>query len=219
MLPAQSTPNAEYRSLDLAFEFFNQKLFDGKLPPALITLRNHARARGYFRSRAFQSRHDAETTTDEIALCADTFHTRTDKDVLSTLLHEQCHLWQSRFGHMSRRGYHNIEWAAKMLEIGLHPSDTGLPGGKMTGQRMTHYIVEGGRFDLAATELIAGGWRLQWQEWTPPVAAATLLGGIIEQPTAKKLTRKKFVCAKCGLIAWAKFSARLTCGACAVGME
>ena len=44
-----------------------------------------------------------------------------------------------------RTGYHNREWASKMLEVGLVPSDTGQPGGKQTGQHMTHYIDPKGR--------------------------------------------------------------------------
>lgn len=53
-------------------------------------------------------------------------HARTDRDILSTLLHEMVHHWQYRFGTPGRRGYHNIEFAAKMLEVGLHASDTGM---------------------------------------------------------------------------------------------
>jgi hypothetical protein len=50
--------------------------------------------------------------------------------VLSTLVHEQAHLWQHHFGKPGRGRYHNREWAAKMVEIGLIPSATGEPGGK-----------------------------------------------------------------------------------------
>jgi hypothetical protein len=40
-----------------------------------------------------------------------------------------------------------------MLAVGLIPSDTGKPGGKQTGQRMTHYIEPEGQFDRACREL------------------------------------------------------------------
>jgi len=33
-----------------------------------------------------------------------------------------------------------------MEHIGLMPSDTGRPGGKRTGQKMGHYIIDGGLF-------------------------------------------------------------------------
>jgi len=35
-----------------------------------------------------------------------------------------------------------------MESIGLMPSDTGEPGGKRTGQRMSDYPIEGGAFYL-----------------------------------------------------------------------
>jgi hypothetical protein len=38
---------------------------------------------------------------------------------------------------------------AWMERIGLMPSATGAPGGRRTGQRMTHYIIRGGLFDRA----------------------------------------------------------------------
>lgn len=65
------------------------------------------------------------------------------------------HLWQHHFGKPSRAGYHNKEWAAKMLAIGLYPSDTGRPGGKETGQSCSHYIVESGPYALTFAELAA----------------------------------------------------------------
>jgi hypothetical protein len=82
---------------------------------------------------------------------------------LSTLVHEMCHSWQQHFGKPSRTGYHNRQWAAKMIEVGLMPSDTGAEGGKPTGQHMTHYIIDGGAFECAADELLATGFRLNWQ--------------------------------------------------------
>ena len=54
-------------------------------------------------------------------------------------------------------GYHNKEWAAKMREIGLMPTDTGQPGGKDTGQKVTHFIEPGGRFEQACTAYLATG--------------------------------------------------------------
>ena len=34
-----------------------------------------------------------------------------------------------------------------MEAIGLMPSHSGKPGGKRTGQQMTHYILDGGSYD------------------------------------------------------------------------
>src|SRR6516225_9588180 len=82
----------------------------------------------------------------EIALNPATFRGRTDREIASTLLHEMVHLWQYYFGKPPRKGYHNREWGDKMESLGLMPSEDGQPGGKRTGQRVTHYIIEGGPF-------------------------------------------------------------------------
>ena len=75
---------------------------------------------------------------------------RIDRESLSTLVHEQTHVWRRYFGPLNRRGgkgangYHDTVWRDEMLRIGLPPSDTGEPGGKMLGYRMSHYVEEGG---------------------------------------------------------------------------
>ena len=40
-----------------------------------------------------------------------------------------------------------------MCWLGLRPSHTGRPDGRMTGQQMDHYVMPGGRFELAAEKL------------------------------------------------------------------
>lgn len=64
------------------------------------------------------------------------------------------HCWQFCLGTPSPNGYHNKEWAYKMMEIGLHPSTTGKPGGAITGMLMSDYVIEGGPFWAASIELI-----------------------------------------------------------------
>jgi hypothetical protein len=97
-----------------------------------------------------------------------------------------------------------------MLAIGLMPSDTGAPGGKQTGQQMSHYIIEGGPFDLAANALLAQGFHLNWQSADPAGQAVK---------TAKERSKTKFTCPSCGQRAWAKPDAALMCGACEEPME
>ena len=75
-------------------------------------------------------------------------------EVLSTLAHEMAHLWQHHHGKPGRGRYHNREWAERMKAIGLQPSSTGKEGGQETGDSVSHYIVPGGPFDVAAHELL-----------------------------------------------------------------
>ena len=198
----------EYTAFEQAYEWFNQQLFENALPPCLITLQRKARSRGYFANDRFEHRAGG-STTDEIALNPDTFRSRSDKEILSTLVHEMVHCWQRHFGKVGRGGYHNKEWAAHMVTVGLMPTDTGEAGGKTTGQSVTHYIMDGGAFDCAAATLLATGFQLQWQSY----------GFNEEEGKRKAASKTKYTCPDCGQNAWARPSANLVCGDCEVQME
>lgn len=59
----------------------------------------------------------------------DYFGGRSLADTLSTLVHEMVHVWQHYAPvKKCRGGYHDRVWGAKMEEVGLMPSNTGLPG-------------------------------------------------------------------------------------------
>jgi predicted SprT family Zn-dependent metalloprotease len=148
----ESPTTRTYTSLDRAYDHFNRKLFGNQLPPCLITTQRHKGAYGYFSGDRFACIDKPEDITDEIALNPAGFAGRTSMQTISTLVHEMVHLWQHHFGKTSRAGYHNREWAAKMHEVGLIPTDTGDLGGKETGQKVTHIIEDGGRFQKACDE-------------------------------------------------------------------
>ena len=147
-----------YQGLTEAYDFFNERLFAGRLPRCLITMQRQKGAYGYFAGKRFGSRDGAEVT-DEIALNPAHFKSRTTEESLSTLAHEMCHLQQEHFGKPGRTSYHNKEWAGMMEAIGLIPSDTGAPGGKQTGQKVSHYIAGGGRFERACRRADRAGLR------------------------------------------------------------
>ncbi|WP_316234943.1 MULTISPECIES: SprT-like domain-containing protein [unclassified Bradyrhizobium] len=206
--PAEINPTTHtYNSLNAAYAFFNAELFAGALPLCLITMQRHKGAYGYFAPERFGSR-DGATITDEIALNPAHFAERSIKQTLSTLVHEQAHLWQQHFGEPSRNGYHNKEWAAKMKELGLHPSDTGAPGGKETGQKVSHYIIEGGAYDRAFAKLESRGiGDLYCDRWQESEAAK-------KTKAKKNASKTAFTCPQCEQKAWAKADARLICGEC-----
>ena len=86
MSPANPTAKT-YAALNRAFDFFNDRLFGGELPPCLVTLQRKNKAYGYFAGGRFGSKDGAEIT-DEIALNPSHFKSRTDEQSLSTLAHE-----------------------------------------------------------------------------------------------------------------------------------
>jgi hypothetical protein len=210
----------EYSELQTAFDFFNAELFVGELPSCIITLQREYRTYGYFCREAFESRNGQ--ITDEIAMNPLHFGNRSVKDVLSTLVHEMLHLWQHHFGKPGRGRYHNKEWAAKMEEIGLYPSSTGQPGGKRTGDQMSHYIVKGGRYEQAYTKLVnrSGGFTISWfDSISQLLKPIEISGGDDEdqdgQPERKnKSNRVKYTCPSCKLNVWGKPDIYVICGAC-----
>ena len=64
---AQDLEQTLFRPLNRAFDFFNNRLFRGELPPCLVTLQRKNKAYGYFAGGRFGSKDGAEIT-DEIAL-------------------------------------------------------------------------------------------------------------------------------------------------------
>jgi predicted SprT family Zn-dependent metalloprotease len=203
---ANKTPEtitqAEYRAFQQAYDFFNAELFGGTLPHVLVTLQRHAKAKGYFSPERFTGRIE-ETAAHELALNPDSFTGRTDEAILSTLAHEMAHVWQQAHGTPSRRSYHDRQWAAKMKDIGLQPSTTGEPGGKETGQSVTHYILPAGPYARAYAKLKATGFQLHWQ--SAPQG---------REAKAKKASKTKYTCPECGQNAWGKPDALLICGDC-----
>jgi|SRR5215831_13795468 len=203
-------PTADtYSAMQTAYDHFNRELFASTLPACLITLQRQRGAHGYFSGGRFHAR-GGQGKADEIAMNPNHIGGRTVTQTLSTLAHEMAHLWQHHFGKPSRNGYHNQEWAQKMHNIGLAPTSTGVPGGKETGQKVTHVSVAGGLFARSCDRLLKTGLRLTWHD---------LHAGDPETTRKKSNTRSKYTCPDCGLNAWAKPGAPLLCGDCEVSMD
>jgi predicted SprT family Zn-dependent metalloprotease len=152
----KSKPTHEtYTEFQTAYDFFNQELFDNQLPDCLITYQRKAKTKGYFADGRFENT-ESGRVVDEIAMNPDYFQGEsiTPKTILATLVHEMCHLWQKYHGKPGRNRYHNQEWAEMMLQVGLQPTDDGTVNGKMTGDKVSHLISEGGRFDRVCDQLL-----------------------------------------------------------------
>ncbi len=195
---------SQYRCFQVAFDFFNATLFNSTLPQVLVTLTRRGNTQGYFSPHRFIGRTN-EAITHELALNPDSFTGRSDKEILSTLVHEMCHLQQQTHGHPPRRGYHDRDWGALMKKIGLHPSSTGQPGGKETGGHVSHFIIADGPFAKAYSDLTTKpSFKLDWQSKPPE--------------RKQRQSKTKFTCGRCGQNAWAKPDAQLVCGICSVPM-
>jgi predicted SprT family Zn-dependent metalloprotease len=202
----KESPNRQYVTLSTAFDHFNRRLFDGRLPLPMITLQRRAASYGYYSAKRFEGRGETERETDEIALNPGVFKHRSDVDILATLVHEMVHHWQAHYGKPGRGRYHNHEWADCMEQLGLMPSDTCRPGGQRVGQHVGHYILAGGRFQEVCIELLAGGAKVEWQSCE-------------RQRVPSNSSKTKYTCPRCGLNAWAKPDVYLVCGDCKRQMQ
>lgn len=166
--------------LQIAYDHFNATLFEGRLPPCMLTLQRQKKTRGYFSNKRFVS-HDGREI-DEIALNPAYFAINPLEVVMSTIVHEMVHLQVHHFGDPGRRGYHNKNWFTAMVAVGLMPSDTGAPGGQTTGEKMSHYILPGGAFEDSCHQLLTQQYRLSWMDRFPPPKSLQLLVSRAENP-------------------------------------
>lgn len=212
-VPARRDPSIRptretYDALQDAYDYFNGCLFGDSLPNCVITLKRRSRSYGFFSGDRFVRKDGIEC--DEIALNPVHFQDRVLSDTLSTLVHEMVHLWQHHHGKPGRGGYHNKQWAAMMNRIGLAPSDTGKPGGKETGDRMSHYVIDGGAFDDAMIVLDRRGFTIPWAEVPVGQSAGSGTEGT-PGTESKSGKRVKYTCPVCQLNALAKHDAKLAC--------
>lgn len=179
-----------YDSLYASYDHFHRELFEGTLTPVVLLVHRKRNAHGYFWQDQWKAKGDKDAKIAEIALNPDTMG-RSIREVLSTLVHEMCHQWDALYGKVPSHG-HGKTWGAKMDEVGLTPTSTGQAGGKRTGRKVTHMIVDGGAFDESFKRLIATGVDFSW--FTSPEVKLR----------KRDLSKVKYTCPMCQTNIWAK---------------
>jgi predicted SprT family Zn-dependent metalloprotease len=202
--PAPTPTTHAYPALAAAYDYFNKVLFGDQLPGCLITLQGKSKAYGHFAGDRYGSTSGA--VVDEISLNPKHFEARNAEDIFSTLVHEQVHQQQKCFGKPSRRGYHNKEWGEMMEEVGLIPSSTGKPGGKRTGQKVSHYVVADGPYAIAFRRFKFDETALYRDLWE-------------EKKKTTSVNKTKYACPECELNLWGKPDVRVMCLECECELE
>lgn len=185
------------------YDFFNRELFGGELKGELIvSISYHTKALGYFKPDAYKH---GERVIHELVLNPSYFN-RPQEAIHGTLVHEMCHE-QRHYVKPYTTGYHCRLWATMMKNVGLYPSDTGQPGGKEIGNKVSHYVIEGGPFQSASRALLATGieLKLKGRERT-------------DRDDKKRASKSTFYCRRCGQKAYGKPDSTLICGDCKLGM-
>ena len=128
------------------FPEVNRTLFDGRLPGCTIC-NDNLNNRNHLGQAVFSS-------PPRIVLNVETFSFRSYEGVMSTFVHELCHVYEYLYGPKGAYHLHTPYWTALMEARGLMPSHTGAPGGRENGEQMTHYVIRGGRFEALVRKLL-----------------------------------------------------------------
>ena len=111
-----------------------------------------------------------------------------------------------------------------MIEVGLIPSDTGQPGGKQTGQQMTHYIEKDGRYENAFKSM-PEKYTLPFTSLEGDIMRSLLSGGAGSSKGDEGKGRKKslrprsrnktkYSCPECKVNLWGRPNLKIRCESC-----
>ncbi len=189
----------ELETIQDAFSLLNSELFESKLPDVIFTLVRYKKSRGHFYVKEWSLKGDPKTSIHCINL-SPTHLGASNKTIIQILAHEMTHLWQQEYGKPSGFGYHNTEWAEKMLAIGLQPVSLHHPG-VMTGQNITDRVIPKGKFDLLIND---SSFNIKY----------FVKETIKEKGTKEKKQKTKYTCPSCQCHLWGKPNLHIECGDC-----
>ena len=125
----------QFTLLEFAFKHHNHEIFNDSLGYHLFSV-NRKEILGFFFAEELTSEHWKDKS----------FHIK--------LMHYMLHLVQEKERTASPRGYHNKRFAVLSDKIDLPASATGLPGGRNTGQYMSHYCIPCGIADKSIEKFV-----------------------------------------------------------------
>lgn len=154
-------------------------------------------------------------------------------EVVSTICHELCHVYEHAYIHIPRGGYHDKQWADLMKDCGLEPKY--FNKGKTT---VSHTIIKGGEFEAFMKKFVEehGENFFNIVSYSQEVQKKTrkelgLEDGDDEEdeePKAdnadkpiKKYNRNKikYICPSCGMKVWGKSGLSISCNECMETLE
>lgn len=200
---------SQFEALQNIFDYFNKHLFNNELNDCILNFSRKSKAYGFFAPERWSKRNqnvmdaieNSKNRIHEISLNPEFTKNRRPDAWVSTIVHEMVHLWQQDFGKPSK-SHHNKEWATKMKEIGLYPSSTGEPGGKETGQKVSHYIIENGAFQKHFSVMP--------NDYLLPFLCSQEMSGKV----AKNKNKTKYTCNGCETNIWGKADLNIICEEC-----
>jgi hypothetical protein len=204
----QSASEKLWESWHGLFNFFNDELFESELDKNRVILncsRTAGRSTlGFYMGFLSDNRgawieKDGKDQKAEISMNPAKMVGFSFEEIMATFVHELCHFWQDLYGSPGKNGYHNKQWAEKMIAVGLTPVNNKSPS-KITGLSMYHSIIQDGAFSQAFKKM-------------PESLKLPFIGLSQHRPTSQT-GYKKWKCPSCKQICRAKESACIACGSC-----
>lgn len=212
----------QYEAYKAMFDHMNVALFGGSLPDVLLNLSRAGSSKtvAFFAPGRWHREDNHETITHEISLNPRHLKAGDARETAQSLVHEMAHLWQHVAGTPPRKGYHDRQWSAKMVEIGLQPVNAKTGQDAMSAPSMCDRVIPGGKFEAAFKALPANA-LLPWAcvEAMPVVEIAEPI--VVEGPDGEPMelepvvaapkNKIKYSCPGCGANVWGKPSLKLGC--------
>ena len=198
----------EYAMLQSAYDFFNAKFFDSKLPKVFFTIDWHnKKSNGYFCPHKLVNKEDAKASV--IALNPD-YLARDVYEVLATLVHEMCHVWE--FEEFIKDPYKLTSYHSKRFEKRLSECNLKAVINNKSRSSCSTVIPEDGIFKGIADEY------LKTKEFLS-IASIKTEGDKAAEKKAKAKNKTKYVCTGCGTNVWGKAGLNLHCNECDMDFE
>jgi hypothetical protein len=206
-----NTYNRAAGYLQKIFRIVNAELFNGELPPIVITIQSSPKAYGHY--TVLPAWEVGGELRHEINLGAGTLG-RPIEETCATLVHECCHAYASVKGlkDTSNRGmYHNSVFRDIAIEHGLICENVGKPYGwtkTSAGDELLDLILRNDLTEIKMNRIEATGWGIS------TVGGKAAEGGTPVAITPRKSNYRRYICPKCGLIARTTRDAKIMCGSC-----
>lgn len=225
-----------YTKIQTAIDEINARFFEGKgkqkIPHVVFAINNRCKSCvvAYVQADALYDKSKDEKL-QYMAINPD-YLNRNIGEIVSTICHELCHVYEHAYIHIPRGGYHDKQWAELMRDCGLEPKYL-----NKSKTAVTHTINEGGEFASFVKEFTEKhgegffnivSYSSEIQRKTRKELGIEYDGEEDGEPRAdnadkpvKKYNRNKikYICPECQAKVWGKAGLSIHCNECDCDLE
>lgn len=142
-----------YAKIQLVIDELDKRFFSGakkeKIPQLVFAVNNKCRSCviSYVQPDALYDK-KTDTKLQYMGINPD-YLDRPIGEILSTVCHELCHVYEHAYIHIPRGGYHDRQWAELMRDCGLEPKYL-----NSSKTAVTHTIIKDGAFDKFISDFV-----------------------------------------------------------------